>query len=90
MASTTAAAEKHLIAACIEPNPDKPGADEVRIKGYCISGWAIIGYLDHGDDEELAAITRGFRVPLDVVCAAIAYYRRHREVRDIRLAANRA
>jgi uncharacterized protein (DUF433 family) len=78
-----------LIAKYVEPNPHRPGADEARIRGYGISVWAIIGYLDSGDDEELAAIARGFRIPVEVVRAAIAHYRRHKKVIDNRLAANR-
>jgi uncharacterized protein (DUF433 family) len=89
MANRTAADEEKLIAKWIEPNPHRPGADEVRIKDYGMSVWAIVGYLDAGTDEELAAIARGFRVPIEVVRAAVAYYRRHKDVLDNRLAANR-
>jgi uncharacterized protein (DUF433 family) len=79
-----------LIQAYIEPNPNKSGADEVRIKGYGTSVWAIIGYLDSGDAEELAAIAGDFKIPLEAVQAAIEYYRRHTAIIDNRLAANRA
>lgn len=78
-----------LIRKYIEPNPNKPGADEVRIKGYGVSVWAIIGYLDTGDEKELAAIAHGFQIPLEAVQAAVEYYRRHMAIIDNRLAANR-
>ena len=89
MANKTAASEKDLIAKYIEPNPNKPGADEVRIKGYGMPVWALIGdYRGQGGD--ITAVARGYRVPVDVVEAALAYYRKHRELIDNRLAANMA
>jgi uncharacterized protein (DUF433 family) len=78
-----------LIQTYIEPNPNKSGADEVRIRGYGTSVWAIIGYLDSGDEKELAAIAHGFQIPLEAVQAAVEYYRRHKAIIDNRLAANR-
>ena len=89
MTKRAATDEDKLIARWIEPNPHRPGADEVRIKGYDMSVWAIIGYLDSRNEEELAAIAHAFEVPIEVVRAAIAYYRRHKEILDNRLAANR-
>lgn len=89
---TTRAVTEHekLIERWIEPSPHRAGADEVRIKGCAVSVWAIIGYVSTGDEEELAAIADGFRIPVDAVRAAVAYYERHRAVIDNRLAANRA
>ena len=89
VASTTATTEERLIAKHIEPNPSKPGADEVRIKGYLLPVWALIGdYRGQGGD--IGAVARGYRVPTEVVEAALAYYRRHREVIGNRLASNMA
>ena len=89
MANITASAEDKLIAKYIEPNPDKPGADEVRIKRYRMPVWALVGdYRGQGGD--VRAVATGYRVPIDVVEAALAYYRRHRDVIDNRLAANMA
>ncbi|MGH2585195.1 MAG: hypothetical protein ACRDJE_09795 [Dehalococcoidia bacterium] len=89
MANKTATSDEELIAKHIEPNPNKPGADEVRIKGYLTPVWALIGdYRGQGGD--IGAVARGYRVPVEVVEAALAYYRKHREIIDNRLAANLA
>lgn len=87
MANETATSEKELIAKYIEPNPNKPGADEVRIKGYLMPVWALVGDY-RGQGGNISAVASGYRVPVEVVEAALAYYRKHREVIDNRLATN--
>jgi uncharacterized protein (DUF433 family) len=52
--------------------------------------WAIVGYWRDavgGDEEQVAA---DYAVPVEAVRATLAYYRRHREAIDARLAANDA
>jgi uncharacterized protein (DUF433 family) len=80
-----------LIAAYIEPHPGNPGIAEYRLRveenGYPV--WAIIGSLPaYGDDIEQAA--RDYSVSREAIEAARAFYQRHREAIDDRLAANRA
>jgi uncharacterized protein (DUF433 family) len=78
-----------LIAKYIEPNPNRPGADEVRLAPYGQSVWAIIGdyRVVEGDVQEVAA---DYDLPVEAVEAALAYYRRHKDIIDNRLAANMA
>ncbi len=79
--------EKALVAKSIEPNPHRLGLDEARLKNYGVSVWALVGYLDAagGDVDRVAA---DYELPRVAVEAALAYYRRHRELIDARLAAN--
>jgi uncharacterized protein (DUF433 family) len=73
----------------IEPHPWKQGAAEARLRDSKIPVWAIVGYLRmvDGDAERTA---RDYRIPGEAVAAVLAYYRRHREAIDARLAANLA
>jgi uncharacterized protein (DUF433 family) len=81
--------ESDLIARYIEPNPNRPGADEARIVGYGVSVWTLVAYLDAvGGDE--ARVASDYGLPLEAVQAAIAYYSQHREAIDARNAANLA
>ncbi len=77
-----------LIEQYLEPNPNRPGSADWRVKGRGVSVWALIGYLQGpvaGNVEETA---RAYEVPASAVEAALAYYDRHREIIDARLAAN--
>ncbi len=70
----------------LEPDPRYLGAAEVRLKGYGVSVWAIIGYWQAtGDIAEVAA---GYDVPVEAVEAALAYYKRNRAIIDARLDGN--
>jgi len=86
-AAGAAMTDDDLIVKWIEPNPNKPWPDEVWLKGYAISVWAIVGELRDPavDPLQLAAECR---VPPDAIKAARAYYRRHQCVIDNRLLAN--
>ncbi len=75
-----------LVAAYIEEDPVRPGQDEVRLNGYGVSVWAIIGYWKGVGD--IAATAAGYDLPVEAVEAALAYYERHREIIDARLDAN--
>lgn len=50
-----------LIAASIEPNPNRPGADEVRLKASGVAVWAIISYW-RAYDGDIAAVADGFAI----------------------------
>ncbi len=39
MANTAATHDERLIGQWIEPNPQRPGVDQVRIEGYGMSVW---------------------------------------------------
>lgn len=79
-------ANTELIARYIEENPHRPGADEVRLIGFGVSVWALIGYLHGvGDPKQVAA---DYDLPPEAISAAIAYYEQHPAIIDARLAAN--
>lgn len=80
--------EETLIAQYIEPDPRRPGEDNVRIKDDGPAVWAMIGYLEgvRGDSQQAA---EDYDLPREAVEAAKAYYIRHRDVIDTRRAANR-
>ena len=84
-----AVSDEELIKNYVKPNPNRPGPADVRLVPSAVSVWAIIGYLEavHGDVCQTAA---DYRIPEEAVRAALAYYRKHREVIDARIAANAA
>jgi len=76
-----------LIAEWIEEDPYHPGPANVRIKDYGNHVWALAGDLPlYGGD--LQAQADDCELPVEAVAAAVAYYSRHREVIDARIAAN--
>ncbi len=81
--------DQQLIAHWIESHPWKQGVAEARLRDSKIPVWAIVGYLQmvNGDAERTA---RDYRIPGEAVETVLAYYRRHREAIDARLAANLA
>jgi len=87
MANRTATGEDRLIEKWIEPNPHRPSADQARIKGYGMNVWALIGALGT-EDGDLAGVARAYAVPVEVVQAALAYYRRHKTCIDVLIRAN--
>ncbi len=65
-----------LVAAYIEQNPNHPDKDEVRLKTYGVSVWAIVGYWKTSTGD-LADVAAGYDVPVEAVEAveaALAYY----------------
>jgi uncharacterized protein (DUF433 family) len=80
-----------LIAAYIEPHAGKPGIAEYRLhveeNGYPV--WAIVAYMTITSDNT-EQIAREYRISSDAVEAVHAFYSRHQEAIDARLAANRA
>ncbi len=78
-----------LIGQYLEPDPYRPTPDEVRLKDYGVHVWALIGYLQipGADIERVAA---DYDVPVEAVHAAHAYYQRHKDLIDARLAQNNA
>ena len=81
--------DRQLMDRWIEPHPWKQDVAEARLRDSKISVWAIVGYLQmvDGDVERTA---RDYLIPGEAVAAVLAFYRRHREAIDARLAANLA
>ena len=78
-----------LIEKWIEPNPNRPGAFDVRLKEYCVPVWALVGFF-RGMDGDISRVATAYDLPLEAVQAAVAYYERHTEIIDARIAANLA
>ena len=76
-----------LIQQYLEPNPHKPGIDEVRLKEYGVPVWALIGHLPAVDGDRFQ-LAREYDVPLEAVEAAYHYYLHYRPIIDARIAAN--
>ncbi len=87
MSDGVAVEDQELIEKWIEPDPWKSGVEEARIKNYGMNVWAIIGYLG-GENGDIAEAARAYDVPVEAIEAALAYYRRYRELIDARIAAN--
>jgi uncharacterized protein (DUF433 family) len=76
-----------LIREYIVPSEYHPGPADVRIKGTGVPVWAVIGqYKAEGGDAQYVA--DGYRISLEALQAALAYYEENTAVIDARLAAN--
>jgi uncharacterized protein (DUF433 family) len=80
-----------LIARHIEPYPGDPGIGEYRLRaednGYPV--WSIVGSLAP-DGSNADQVARDFGISREAIEAARAFYARHKQAIDDRLAANRA
>ena len=82
--------EDALIARYVEENPRRPGPVHARLKESGVEIWALISYLYKALQGDRAGTARDYDIPLEAVEAADAYYRRHRDVIDARIAVNAA
>lgn len=71
----------------LEPNPNRDGLAEVRLKDYGVAVWALIGYL-HTPGATIERVAADYGVPVVAVHAAYDYYERHKGLIDARIAAN--
>lgn len=81
--------EDDLIAQYIAPNPRRPGLAEARLVMFNVPVWALIGYLQT-PGADVARVATDYDVPVAAVEAARAYYGRHKDLIDARIAANNA
>ena len=81
--------EEQLVARWIEPNPQRAGVAEAWVLPGCVSAWVIIGQLklEYWKAEVVAG---EYELPLEAINAAIAYYHRHQDAIDTRIAESRA
>lgn len=70
-------------------DPRRPTAQDARVAGYGMHVWALIGYLK-ANGNDIAQMAVDYEIPLEVAEAAVAYYHRHKDAIDARLAANEA
>ena len=78
-----------LIARYIEQNPHYPSLDAARVREYGVSVWSIIAHL-RAIGGDVAHVAADYALPCEAVEAAIAYYRRYKDLIDARIAANAA
>jgi uncharacterized protein (DUF433 family) len=71
----------------LEPNPNRPGPADWRLKDYGVSVWAIVGQWQ-AVGHDVHRVAAAYAVPREAVEAALVYYAQHPEVIDARLAAN--
>lgn len=81
------ASDADLIDRFIEECPDSPGPLEARLAHSAVPVWSVVGYLK-AMDHDIAAVAAGFDAEPEAIEAAWAYYRRHSQALDARLAAN--
>jgi len=76
-----------LIARYLEPNPGRPGPADWRLRQAGVSVWAVVGQwlAANRDTDEVAS---AYSIPRQAVEAALAYYQKHPEIIEARLAAN--
>lgn len=72
----------------LPPSAFTPDPAEVRLIGYGVPVWALVGYYKAVGDP--ARVARDYRVPFDAVEATLAWYEKHRAAIDHRLAMNAA
>ena len=82
-------ADDQLIERYIEPDPQHPGDEDVRIVGTGVPVWALIAYLQAAGGD-VHRVADDYELPLDAILAARAYYQLHRMLIDARIAANAA
>lgn len=88
MAVQDTRAEDELIAHYIQENPYKPGRANARLVESGMAVWAFIGRLEAENWDE-AQIAQNYELSAAQVRAAIAFYRRYKEIIDDRREGNR-
>lgn len=79
--------ETKLIEQYIEPNPNRPGLGEARVARFGVSVWALVAYLE-AVNGDISRVAEDYALPREAVEAALAYYRRHRNLIDARISAS--
>jgi uncharacterized protein (DUF433 family) len=79
--------DDQLIDTYIGPNPSKGGRDEYVVNGTLVPVWALVGHAPVVN-HNLARIADDYGLPVEVVEAAFAFYRRNKAVIDNRIEAN--
>jgi uncharacterized protein (DUF433 family) len=78
-----------LIERYIQLGPEYSEVADAVVTEYWIPVWALIGHL-HALDGNVLQTAREYDIPIELVRAANAFYLRHRDAIDARLALNAA
>jgi uncharacterized protein (DUF433 family) len=84
--STRPLTDDELIERYIEPGSTR--RDRARVREQGVPVWALIGYLRVSGDE--AGVAHDYAISDEAMRAALAFFRRNREVIDARLTLNNA
>ncbi|MBI3976737.1 MAG: hypothetical protein HY331_01000 [Chloroflexi bacterium] len=73
----------------VELDPARPWPGDARLTEYGVPIWALVRYWRNVDGD-VPRVAYAYDLPVEVVEAALAYYREHQAAIDARLAANAA
>lgn len=80
--------DTELINLYIDASSAAGGMADARLRHSWVPIWAVIGHIPvTGDAPE--ALADAYDIPVEEAEAALAFYRRHRDIVDARIAANR-
>lgn len=79
--------DDELIEKYIYASPRRGGLANVVVEPYVISVWALIGAMTLGG-ATAEEVVRDYRITDEAMQAALAFYRRHKEVIDARIDEN--
>ena len=82
------ASAAELIERYIAENLYRPGPAEARLAPYGTHVWAIVSYYRQAVHCDLDRVARDYAIPREAVEAALAYYRKHRQVIEARILLN--
>lgn len=78
-----------LVAQYIESGQPRWGPAGARLRDSGVEVWVLVAQLP-AMDGDMARLAEAYGLPLPAVEAAFAYYRRHKELIDARIALNAA
>ena len=83
--------EQQLIKRYIDPNWDRypGGRADARLSDTGVPVWALVGHL-RAVGNAIDRVATDYELPREAVEAALAYYRRHKDLIDARLLLNTA
>ena len=89
--NTTRLSEEQLIRRYVDPKWDRypGGRAHARLRDFGVPVWALVGHLRAvGNDVDRVALD--YELPREAVDAALAFYRRNKELIDARILLNTA
>lgn len=82
-------ANKDLSQHWVQRNPNKLGPAEAWIGAYGVAVWVLINQLQL-DNWKAQQVAEDYKLPLAAIEAAIAYYKRHKDIIDARITLDRS
>ncbi len=67
---------------------DWPRADQARLKETGVEVWALIAYLQYANEGDEEQTAKEYGLSPEALCAAQAYYERHRALISARILVN--